>query len=83
MTTIVNKSESVIQILHTWFTDNGTVLNEDKCQFLVMQSGRRPRSETVKVNMQSNVIEEVEKGKLQDVTIDKSISMNGHVRNIT
>ena len=43
--------------------DNDMVPNEDKCQFLQMESCTALKCETVKINMQSKVVEEIEKAK--------------------
>ena len=42
--TIIHRLTLDISVLNKWFTNNGLVLNEDKCQFLIVQSSRAIKS---------------------------------------
>ena len=55
---IVKKLEVNIEILNSWFTNNAMVLNEDKCQFLIVESPRVIRNETTTLSIGNKVIEE-------------------------
>ena len=79
---IINSLESDINILHTWFMDNGMALNDDKCQFIVIESSRNLRNVTAKIKTESKTIEEAKKGKILGITLDKNINMGEHIKNI-
>ena len=58
------------------------VLNESKCQLLLIESSKSIRYEKVEINILNKTLVETSKGKLLGITIDKNITMNEHVKNI-
>ena len=79
---IISKLEADIIILENWFQNNGMLLNEDKCQFLIIESARSSRNEIAKIQTQNKSIEETKKGKLLGITFDNNITMSEHIKNI-
>ena len=84
---IVNRLETNINVLNSWFINNAMVLNRDKCQFIIIESSRSElfRSEANKtaiVNVGNKTVAEQRNGKLLGITIDKNINMAEHIRKI-
>ena len=79
---IINRLETDIHRLHTWFSNNGMALNGDKCQFLIIEPAWVNRNERKKIIVDGNTIEEVKKGKLLGITIDNNINMGEHIKHI-
>ena len=79
---IINSLESDIEILQKWFLDNGMMLNENKCQFMIIESSKNIRNETAELKIQNKTIVESAKGKLLGITIDKNLTMKEHIKNI-
>ena len=52
-----------------WFKDNGMLLNEDKCQLLIIESSSISRSDMAKIKTENKTIEEVKTGKLLGITL--------------
>ena len=53
---IITKLESDIKILETWFKNNGMVLNEDKCQFMIIEPSNISRNKA-KIKIENKFIE--------------------------
>ena len=78
---IISSLEYDIAIVHKW-SQNGMVLNENKCQFLIVESSKSKRNEEAHVNVCGKSVIETNKGKLLGVTIDNQLSMNDHIKNM-
>ena len=78
--TIVHRLTVDIHVLNKWFTNNGLVLNEDKCQFLIAESSRAVRDETSIISFCNKTITELQKGKVLGITLDKYVTMAGHIQ---
>ena len=79
---IISRLEYDIDILQTWFLNNGMLLNETKCQFLIIESSKSKRNEIAEIKVNSKSIVESKKGKLLGVTIDSNLTMKEHIKNI-
>ena len=80
--TIISKLEADVSILDVWFKSNGMLLNEDKCQFMIVETSRSIREETKKITILNREIEEVKNVKLLGVTLDNNITMSEHIKKI-
>ena len=79
--TIINKLQRDIDYLKNWFTDNGMLLNEKKCQFMVAETSNfRINTESIIVDNKS--VDEVKSVKLLGVTLDKNIKMTEHIQKL-
>ena len=79
---IINKLAADILILENWFKNNGMLLNEEKCQFLIIESAMSSRKDIAKIQIQNKIIEENKKGKLLGITFDNNITMSKHIKTI-
>ena len=79
--TIIHKLESDIDYLNTWFKENGLLLNEKKCQFMIVES-LNSRLESYKLNINNKEIEEVKLVKLLGITFDNNMAMSEHIRSL-
>ena len=79
---IISSLEYDIDNVHKWFSQNGMVLNEDKCQFMILESQKSIRNEEAQVNVCGKSVIETNKGKLLGITIDNHLSMKDHIKNI-
>ena len=84
---IINRLEANINVLNSWFINNGMVLNGDKCQFVIIKSCRAELfrgegSKTATIKVGNKTIEEQRNGKLLGITIDKNINMAEHIRKL-
>ena len=79
---IIRNLESDIDNVQTWFLENGMLLNEDKCQFLIVESSRSNRDEQAHVNVHDKKVIEAKKGKFLGITIDNNLNMKDHISNI-
>ena len=69
-------------MLHMWFLNNGMLLNESKCQFLIIESAKIKRNDIVEIEIHNKKIVQTKKGKLLVVTIDCNLTMKNHIKNI-
>ena len=69
-------------ILENWFKNNGMLLNEEKCQFLIIAAAMSSRKDIAKIQIQNKIIEKSKKGKLLGITFDNNITMSKHTKNI-
>ena len=60
---IINKLESDIRNLDEWFHNNYMLLNQSKCQFLIIEYNRSQRIEKAKIKLSDKYIEETSMGK--------------------
>ena len=77
---IINKLESDIRNLDEWFHNNYMLLNQSKCQFLIIESNRSQRIETAKIKSSDKYIEETSKGKLLGIQFDNKLTMTDHIK---
>ena len=73
---ITNRLEFVIDILQTWFQNNGMLLNEIKWQFLIIESSRCNRAASLTVL--NEITYEKKDGNILAITIDNNINMKKH-----
>ena len=73
---IINKLEFDIDIVQTWFCNNGMLLNKTKCKYLIVESFRNKRVGKDKIQIKNKEIVESEEEKLLGVTIDNNLTMN-------
>ena len=66
---IISKLEFDIDIVQTWFCNNGMLLNKTKCKFLIVESFHNKRVGKVKIQIQNKEIVESEEEKLLGITI--------------
>ena len=79
---IINRLGNDIDIIQTWFQNNGMLLNETKCQFLIIESSRSKRAESASLKVLNETIYEKNDGKILGITIDNNINMKKHIKNI-
>ena len=79
---IIKALESDIDVLQTWFSENGMLLNETKCQFLMIESSRSTRDELAEIKVLDKIITESRSGKLLGIIIDNNITMKDHIKNM-
>ena len=80
--TITNILNDDISNVYNWFENNHLSLNEDKCQFLVIERPGNLRNEIAEINIRNKTICETNKGKLLGITFDNNINMNDHIKSI-
>ena len=79
--TIISNLECDIKILRDWFRSNGLLLNEDKCQFMIIDSPQNSRHEVEKLNVEDTSREETETGKILGIIFDNKLTMCNHKYN--
>ena len=79
---IISKLESDISILDTWFKNNGLLLNDKKCQFMIVEPPTNSRYEIKIIRLRNKTLEEVSKGKLLGISLDNNINMVDHIKQI-
>ena len=79
---IIHNLEIEIKILVAWFINNGFVLNEDKCRFLLIETSTNKNTDKRSIKIGHKEIVECQKSKLLGVTIDKNINMVEHIQKI-
>ena len=70
---IINRLGNDIDIIQTWFQNNGMLLNETKCQFLIIESSRSKRAESASLKVLNETIYEKNDGKILGIMIDNNI----------
>ena len=78
--TILNKLETDIQNLSSWFKANGMLLNGDKCQFLLIESSRTMQPHTAEIKIGDKYVEESKKKKLLGILFDNNLTMVDHIK---
>ena len=79
--TIISKLELVINILDTWFKNNGLLLNEKKCQFVIIEPISN-RYITEKITISGKPLDEVKNSKLLGISLDNNINMGAHIKSV-
>ena len=57
------------------------LLNEDKCQFMIIESSNISRNNKAKIKIE-NKFKEVNKRKLLGITFDNKITMSEHIKHM-
>ena len=79
---IISKLELDIRSLDEWFQNNYMLLNQEKCQFMIIESSRAQRIEKAKIKLSNKYIEEISKGKLLGISFDNKLTMSDHIKKI-
>ena len=79
---IIHHLEHDIDILQKWFLHNGMLLNETKCQFLIVESSKSKRNVIASVKVHGEHIVECTDGKLLGITFDSNLTMKKHIAKI-
>ena len=58
------------------------LLNENKCQFLIVESSKCNRNEEVHIKVNDKNVIETKNGKLLGITIDNNLSMKCHISKV-
>ena len=77
---IIAKLETDIDILNTWFKNNGMLLNEDKCHFMIIEPSWNTRKKIERIKLRNETIEETNIAKLLGITFDNKLTMNDHIK---
>ena len=77
ITTTLNND---ITKVNNWFQNNHLSLNQDKCQFLIIERPGNRRNGFAEINIRNKAICETSKGKLLGITFDNNINMNDHIK---
>ena len=77
---IISRLEFDIDIVQTWFCNNGMLLNKTKCKFLIVESFRNKRVKKAKIQILNKEIVESEEEKRLCITIDNNLKMNKHIK---
>ena len=79
---IIGRLETDIDILYRWFNNNGILLNEDKCHFMIIAPTWKTRHIKERIKLRKQTITETNKAKLLGITFDNKLTMNDHIKNI-
>ena len=79
---IISKLVTDINILDKWFKDNGMLLNESKCNFMIFEPRWTTRNGLKEIKLENRTLEEIDKGKLLGITFDNKLTMNDHIKQI-
>ena len=74
--------QSDIENLDTWFKCNMMLLNQSKCQFMIMELNWVTRNNKANIKIGDILIEEIDKGKLLGITFDSNLIMSDHKDNL-
>ena len=58
------------------------LLNENKCQLLIIESSRISRNDIAKIKTENKTMEEVKTGKLLGIKLDNNLTMGEHIKRI-
>ena len=79
---IIKALQTDITKLQEWFLSNGLLLNETKCQLLLIEPSKSIRDDLAEVQVCGKMISESTHGKLLGITIDRNINMKDHIKNL-
>ena len=79
---IISKIELDIRSLDEWFQNNYMLLNQEKCQCMIIDSSRAQRIEKAKIKLSNKYIEEISKGKLLGISFDNKLTMSDHIKKL-
>ena len=77
---IVTKIQCDVNKLGNWFKCNMLLLNESKCQFMIIEPEWVTRNNKATINIADKSIEETNKGKLLGITFDSKLIMSEHIK---
>ena len=77
---IIAKLETDIDILNIWFKNNGMLLNEDKCHFMIIEPSWNTRKKVERITLRNETIEETNIAKLLGITFDNKLTTNDHIK---
>ena len=75
---IIHLLEHDIDMLQTWFLHNGMLLNEMKCQFLIVETSKK-RNVVTRIKVHGEHIVECKDGELLGITFDSNLTMKKQV----
>ena len=79
---IIAKLESDIESLDQWFKCNCMLLNQSKCNFMIIESKRTESNEKAKIKLSDKHLEENTRGKLLGINFDKNLTMSEHIKQL-
>ena len=79
---IISKLETDVNILDIWFKSNGLLLNEKKCQFMIIEPFSATRCNAKKIKINGKDLEESKQSKLLGISLDNNINMRDHIKSI-
>ena len=81
---IIDTLESCLRLLHSSFCHNGLALNSDKCETILFGTSTRLCHFPLftGVNIAGTPVPSSDKIITLGVTVDKSLTMNNHIRNV-
>ena len=79
---IITKLQLDVQSLDKWFKCNMMLLNESKCQFMIIEPKWVKRNNKANIKIAEKSIEEISKGKLLGITFDNKLTMSDHIKQI-
>ena len=79
---IISKIESDVESLGIWFQNNHMLLNQNKCQFMLLESKQTEGNEKAKIKICDKYVEEISKGKLLGINFDNRLTMADHIKQI-
>ena len=77
---IISKLQSDIENLDMWFKCNMLLLNQSKCQFMIVEPKWITRNNKANIKIGEKSIEEIDKGKLLGITFDNKLTMSDHIK---
>ena len=75
---VIKKLEHDSRIFIKWFKDNGLILNEEKCKFIILSN----QEHNAIIHLGNEIITNSKSEKLLGVTIDHKLTFNEHVSNL-
>ena len=79
---IIAKLESDIESLDQWFKCNCMLLNQSKCNFMIIESKRTESNEKANIKLSDKHLEENTQGKLLGINFDKNLTMSEHIKQL-
>ena len=77
---VIKVLQTDITKLHEWFLSNGLLLNETKCQLLLIEPSKCIRDDLAEVQVCGKTIFESSHGKYLGITIDRNINMKDQIK---
>ena len=79
---IIGRLKTNIDILDRWFKNNGMLMNEDKCHFMIIEPTWNTRQIKERIKFRKQTIKETNKANLLGITFDNKLTANDHIKNI-
>ena len=77
---IIGRLKTNIDILDRWFKNNGMLLNEDKCHFMIIEPTWNTRQIKERIKFRKQTIKETNKANLLGITFDNKLTVNYHIK---